>query len=315
MGPQRSLGLLGQFEELVRTDDGHIFETRNDIGLTMRTGASKLNATPAFTISYLGQVQPPLNAVVGDAGIRNDVTATAPGDVTRRVQQLTGPRNVQLPEVDPQGVGRYQTRLEVNPSTDLGVADAAGWRVNLGTFDGTWYATITADLDAAPAIAAAVSALEVGDILAISNLPVDEALDTVNCVIIGIEEQLRRARRTLKFFCVPADPYRVGIVSITSGETNVLSGHLDDDGATTVGTTAINALTLSVATPSGPLWTTTADDFPMDVVAGGQRISIASISGASSPQTFTVQTSGRRNQYPIPAGSRVVGYQPLILTQ
>ena len=70
----------------------------------------------------------------------------------------------------------------------------------------------------------------------------------------------------------------------------------------------------SVATPSGPLWTTDADDFPLDVIAGGQRVSISSISGASSPQTFTVQASGHTIVYPIPASSMVVVHQPIILT-
>lgn len=313
MGPQKPRTRLELLDEIARTDDASIFETRGGVGLTMRTGVSKLNQVPAFTISYLGQVEPPLLPVVGDAAIRNDVTAASPGGATRRVVQTAGPHNVQLPGTDPQGVGRYATRIDVNPATDDALGDAAGWRVNQGTFNGTWYAAITADLDAAPGIAAAVAALDIGDCLAIANLPVDEALETVESIIIGIEEDVLPKRRTVTFFCVPAEPYRVGKLSATSGDTDPFVGHVDTDGSTTVGVTAPGAATIAVATTSGPLWTVLADDFPFDVIAGGQRVGISAIAGAASPQTFTVQPGGRQVLYPIPAGSAVNVQQPIIL--
>lgn len=277
MGPQRSITLLAQYDELARTDDASIFETRDSMGLTMRTGASKLNQTAALTLYYQGDITPNLAPVYGDEGIRNDVTATSAIGGSRRVQQLTGPHNVQLPEDDPQGVGRYATRIDVNPETDDALADAAGWRVNVGTYAGTWYAAITADLDAAPGIADAVAALDIGDLIALTGLPVDEALEVVESIIIGIEEDVPPARRLITFYCVPADPYRVGVLAETSGDTDPILGHLDTDGSTTVGDTAAGAATVSVETPSGPLWTTDSDDFPLDVIAGGQRVSVASV--------------------------------------
>lgn len=315
MGQQRPLAILGELDEVAATDDASIFETRASAGLTMRTGASKLNQAPDFTISYLGQIRPGLRPVVGDVGIRNDVTARSPAGSTGRVERTTGPRNVKAPTLDPQGVGRYQTSIDVNPLAADALAAAAGWRVNFGTFDGTWYAEVTADLDAAPGIRAAVDALDLGDVLALSSLPVDEALDTVEGLVVGIEDDVKAGRRFVTFYCVPAQPYQVGTLAITTGETDPIVGRLETDGATTVGVTAAGAATLSVATPSGPLWTTDADDFPMDVIAGGQRVSIASIAGGASPQTFTVQAAGRRIRYPIPAGSSVIVQQPIILGQ
>lgn len=281
MGPQKPKPRLEVFDEIARTDDASIFETRDGIGLTMRTGVSKLNQAPAVTISYLGQVQPPLTPVFGDLGIRNDVTAASPGGATRRVQQLTGPRNVQLPEDDPQGVGRYQTRIDVNPQTEGALSDAAGWRVNLGTFDGNWYVVITADLDAAPEIATRVAALDIGDTLAVSELPVDEALETVELIIIGIEEDVPPKRRLVTFFCVPGVPYRVGVLAETSGDTDPFVGHLDTDGST-AGAAAAGAAALVVRTTSGPLWTQDGDDCPLDVIADMQRVSISAIGPAVS---------------------------------
>lgn len=316
MGPQRSTTRLELFDEIARTDDASIFETRDSVGLTMRTGDSKLNQAPDVTISYLGQIRPPLKPVIGDVGIRNDVTGAAPTGATARVQQLTGPRNVQLPEDDPQGVGRYATRIDVNPVASSGPADAAGWRVNHGTFDGTAYAEITADLDAAPGIAATAAALDIGDVLAISSLPVDEALETVESVIVGIKESVLSHRRLITFYCVPAAPYQVGLMAATSGDTDPFLGHLETDDSTTTSSVAVGAASFSVTTNSGPIWTISADDFPFDVVVGGQRVSISGISGGSSPQTFTVQsaaTGGKQVRYAIAAGSAVTVQQPIIL--
>lgn len=46
--------------------------------------------------------------------------------------------------------------------------------------------------------------------------------------------------------------------------------------------------TLSVATTVGPLWTTDADDFPLDVTVGGEVLTVTDVTGSSSPQAFTV---------------------------
>jgi hypothetical protein len=315
MGPQLPTTLLSQFNEIARTDDASVFETKDSIGLTMRTGASKLNQTPALSISYIAQIMPPLVPVFGDEGIRNDVTASAPTGGQVRVQQLTGPHNVELPQDDPQGVGRYQTRIDVNPATSDALRDAAGWRVHQGTFDGTWYAAITADLDAAPSLTATVAALDIGDVIELTDLPVDEALDAVQALIIGIEQDMPdKKRRTVTFFCVPADPYRVGLLAETLGDTDPFVGHLETDDSTTVGSTAPGATSFTVATNSGPRWITDSDDFPFDVIVGGQRVSITSIAGASSPQTFNVDPLGHQVVYTIPAGSAVVVQQPIILS-
>lgn len=286
MGPQRSIPLLDQYDEIALTDDASIFETRSATALSMRTGASKLNQEPALILEYRGDIYPNLVPVYGDEGIRNDVTASAPNGSSRRVQQTTGPHNTSLPENDPQGVGRYQTRIEVNPDNDNGLADAAGWRVHQGTFDGTWYAEITVDLDASPGIASAVAALDIGDVIGLAGLPVDEALDTVYSIIIGIGEDVPPARRLVTLYCVPAAPYTVGILSETSGDTDPLLGHLDTDGTETLEAITAGASSFRAGTTEGPYWTMDSDDFPLDVMVDGQRVSVSAI-GPAINDTFT----------------------------
>lgn len=316
MGPQTTAPLLDQFDEIARTDDGQIFETRAALGLTMKTGRARQNQTTALTINYLGHIAPPLVPVFGDTGLRNDVTARNPDGSSGRYVQLTGPRNVQAPGADPRGVGRYTTSVDVNVSDSARLVDAAGWRVNLGTFDGTWYLAVTVDLDAAPGLVAAVNAVEIGDTIAIANVPVEEALDTVPGVVIGISEDLPPRRRLVTFYVIPGQPYAVGVLANTVGDTAALVGHAESDGATVTSAVAAGAATFQITIPSGPLWTTTADDFPMDVLAGGQRVTLSGVAGGASPQTATVATTSGSYPvaYPILAGATLEVAQPIIAT-
>lgn len=224
MGPQGIDPLLSQLDEIARTDDASIFETKDDVSLTMRTGPSKLNQTAALTLSYRGQVQPPLRPVFGDAGIRNDVTAKNPGGSSGRVVQETGPQNVQLPEDDPQGVGRYSTDLDVNTDSDTQLADEAGWRVNLGTYDGTWYASVTVDLDAAPGLTTAVNAVDIGDVVVLTDLPIEDSIGDFHGIVVGIEDDAPPKRRLVTFYLAPGDPYMVGVLAATAGDTNPVMG-------------------------------------------------------------------------------------------
>lgn len=280
---------LGILDEIARTDDASIFETRDSVGLTMRTGASRMNQAPDLTVSYIGEVQPPLRPEYGDRGIRNDVTAIGPVGPDQRVEQATGPRNIQAPEDDSQGVGRYATRIDVNPSTVEALYNAAGWRVAVGCFDGTWYAEITVDLDAAPHLSDDVAAIDIGDVLELTDTPEDESLDSFRGLIVGIRNNTQTHRRLVTFYCIPAEPYQVGVMALTTGDTDPFVGHLETDGTVTLADIAAGATSFNVATVTGPLWTLDTDDFPFDVIIDGQRVSLSAIrSYIKDPYTRSV---------------------------
>lgn len=318
MGPQTTAAALDQLDEIARTDDARIFETRDDASaLTMRTGASLLNQTPALTLHRTAGIIPPLRPVYSDRGTRNDVTAKAPDGSSGRAVQDDGPRNVLDPTVDPEGVGRYSTGWEVNPADGSALLDAAGWRVNLGTWDATWYASVTVSLDGPyAALVAAVDAVDIGDVVRLAGLPAAESTGDVDLLVVGIGGHLPPKTREHTFYCVPAGPYRVGILAIPAGDTDPLVGYTDSDGATVAAAVAAGAATFTVAIPSGPLWSTDPDDFPQDVLVGVQRVTVSGVAGGASPQTFTVATTpgARTIAYPVPAGAPVYPYQPLIPT-
>lgn len=68
------------------------------------------------------------------------------------------------------------------------------------------------------------------------------------------------------------------------------------------------------ASSGSPLWTTNAVDFPFDVNIGGERMTVSSISGSSSPQTFAVTRAVNGVIKPQTAGTDVRLWQPMILS-
>lgn len=301
MGVQPLDTFLGILDEVARTDDASIFETRDSVGLTMRTGASRMNQDPALTVSYVGEIVPTLKPEYGDRGIRNDVTAIGSAGPDQRVEQSTGPRNVQAPEDDPLGVGRYATRLDVNPSTVEGLYNAAGWRVAIGCFDGTWYAEITVDLDAAPHLSDDVALIDIGDVLELTDTPEDESLESFRGLVVGIRNTVGTHRRTVTFYCIPAEPYQTGELATTTGDTNPFVGHLETDG--TVVLSAMSTRLIADAMEGVGAWSPFDATF-VDSTAqkhSGTRSGLMTVVG--SPSQATV----RSRSFDVTAGVAVMG--------
>jgi hypothetical protein len=303
MGPQTTDPLLRQFELIRNSQDALIFETKTALGLTMRLGPSLVNQSVALTISYIGHIQPPLLPLYGTEGIRNDVTAKNPDGSDGRAVDTSGTYGTAV-------IGRYSTSIDVDVYDNAELRNAAGWRLSQGTYTGTRYASVTLDLDAAPGLAALVEAVDIGDLVQLTQLPVEDTISNFFGIIIGIKNTLFAAgkQRKVTLFFTPADPYRIGILANTSGDTAVLVGHLETDGSTAAAAAA-GATSLTVSTPSGPLWSTTADDYPQDFLVGGQRVTVSAVTGAASPQTFTLTATPT---YAVPASSDVTVYQPIV---
>jgi hypothetical protein len=89
--------------------------------------------------------------------------------------------------------------------------------------------------------------------------------------------------------------------SATSGEDAVWIDDLtfktqapmraDTAGSQLASSATSTATSLSVSTTSGPRWIDSAahpEEFPFDIMVGGERMRVTAVSGTSSPQTFTV---------------------------
>ncbi|WP_393057746.1 hypothetical protein [Streptomyces sp. LN549] len=287
MGPQRPNTLIDLLGEAEETDGGILYERLDRAALVYRDRASLYNQRVALALNYnaKGEVPPPLEPTEDDQKIRNDVTVSRSGGSSGRVVQDTGPLSVNPP---PAGVGPYDEAVTLSLYDDTQPQQIAGWRVHLGTVDEARYPTIAVWLHAAPHLVDTVLALDIGDRLQISNPPAWLPPATIDQHIRGYTEVLDQFEWSLIFNCAPAAPWRVGVVG------DAVLGRADTDGSSLASAATSTATTLSVATTSGPVWVTTAAapaDFPFAVTIGGEQMTVTAISGASSPQTFTVTRS------------------------
>lgn len=303
MGAQVADTLVGVVRECVRTDDGLLCEPRDERALMMVTGRSRYNQDAATVFNFAAEIfAPGFVPTFDDAATRNDVTAARRNGGTARVQKLTGPMNVNDPIDDPDGVGRFDTRVDVNTATDEALVGHASWHVAKGTQPDPRYKSITVDLDAAPALIAAVDALEIGERFDVENLPAAWQVDPAELLLVGVKESYPSGagdfRRLVTLVAVPYRVFEVGIVGANDGSTDLRGAAVDTDNSTLASGVTSSATSLSVASTGGTLWTTDSNDWNparngggLYIVVGGERMRVTNITGASSPQTFTVVRS------------------------
>lgn len=290
MGPQFTETRLEQIRDVESTDMGILFETRNAPGLTYLSRTSLYNQAAQFTLNYAaGQVSPPLEPVDDDQTTRNDVTATRREGGSARFTVDEGPLSTQDP---PDGVGRYEVEVTVNPETDGFLEGIAAWIANIGTLDRARWPSVTVNLNS-PNIGSAlentIKDAEIGDLFTITGMSRAFVYDDVSLIIIGYTETITPYVHTITFNCMPAEPYTVGAWS-----TSASSGSFRwDTGGSTLNSSATSTATsMSFATATGnALWTTDSNAFPFDVNIGGERVRVTNITGSSSPQTATVTRS------------------------
>lgn len=285
LGPQRPATLLDLIEEAAETDGGILYERADRINsLEYRDRQSLYNQPVALALDYLaqGEVPPPLEPTEDDQKLRNDVTVTRTGGSSARAVLESGPLSVQPP---PAGVGPYDESLSLSLYSDNQPQGIAEWRMHLGTWDEARYPTISVWLHAAPHLIPAVLDMDIGDRLTISHPPAWLPPGLIDQHMRGYTEILGPYDWSLAMNTVPAGPWTVGVV-----EDPVL-GRADTDGSELASPVSESATSWSVAVTAGPLWLTTAtrpSEFPFSVTCGGEEVTVTAITGASSPQTFTV---------------------------
>lgn len=287
MGVQISKTLLELLQECADADFGTIFEPRHTLGIGYRDIGSLYNQTPELSLNYTGgEVAGDLIPVDDDQYISNDVTASRQLGSSYHVEQLTGPLSTQAP---PNGVGLYDGSLTLSLATDGQLPDAAGWRLHTGTVDEARYPQISINLAKAPfganALTEAALLVDGGSRIVLTGLPPWLPPDAASQIVQGYTESLEPYGHDVTFNCTPESPFEVAQL-----DSDVL-GHADTEGSQLAAGITSTATSLSVATTSGPIWTTDVTDLPIDVHVGGERMTVTAISGAASPQTFTVTRS------------------------
>lgn len=281
MGPQRIATLLANLEDCEDADHGILYEARHFFGLVYRTHESLLGQTGpefSYTDGYLtGEPFPdPDDQLVG-----NDVTATLPRGSEYRSIEETGAMSVQNP---PNGIGRYVRPVRANVANESQLADIARWNRHVGTWRNARYPSIRFDthrVQFTAAKSAEVDALDHGDYFTIPDTPAWLEPGPIEQLAQGYNERIENLTHGITFNCRPAGPYFVAVRGTEEWWRDSLASTLSSGAAS-------GATSLSVAVV-GPLWRTGATDF--NIMVSGSVKRVTNISGASSPQTFTVDAS------------------------
>jgi hypothetical protein len=286
MGPQAALPPLELLHEAAQADHGLLYESRVQLGLEYRTRVDLQNQAPALTADYSDKVFHGLPEPVDDDRFtRNDVTAKRPSSGEARAVLEAGALSTADP---PDGVGTYDTSVTVNAAGDGFLQDHAGWLLNLGTVDEARFPRLAFRLNAVPAIAATIAALDLGDLVRITDLPAWLPPDDVDALVQGTEETLASHMRDIELTTAPATPYVVAEYEAAKGDPtkyDTQGSELNEDLDTTE--TGVDVLVTQ-----GPLWTTDDDETPFDIIIGGERMTVTDVTPAISDiHTFTVTRS------------------------
>lgn len=284
MGPQSVDTLLNLLRQCEAVDQG-ILHDGLSAGLSYVARSTRENAAVALTLdATLGQVKQPLDPVDDDQRSRNQVTASRVNGSSFTYADTTGPLGTTA-------IGLYDASVAVNSETDQAAYVYAGWLVHLGTIEGYRYPRVPINLAASPELAAGWLAIRPAgriDLAGVDTYRSQFPTEDPALVLEGYSQQIDQHTWDVQANCSPQQGWRVGLLADATGSTGENLVRLASDGSTIDTAAAIGATSLSVATASGPLWTRVADDFPFDIDVAGIRVTVTGITGATSPQTFTV---------------------------
>ncbi|MGI5293275.1 hypothetical protein ACQEVF_59560 [Nonomuraea polychroma] len=285
LGAQTPGTLLDLLAECAETDGGILYEPRELLGLAYRTRESLYNQAPAVELDYEGgHLVPPLEPTDDDQQVRNDITVTRREGSSARAVLEDGPLSTQAP---PDGVGRYDEQIAINPRYDALLADHASWRLHVATVDETRYPVVSLNLaklhaDGEGALAEDIAAMDVGDLLTIDNPPAWLPPGLISQLGLGFAEFLAHFDWDVSVNCVPASPYEVAAYDV--------QGRYGPHSTVTAEALDTTETGIDITTPVGPLWSTTATGY--QIVIGGEVMTVTAVSApVGTAQTLTVTRS------------------------
>jgi hypothetical protein len=291
MGPQLPLNLIDLLNECADADLGTLYEPRGVLGLAFRTGQSLYNQTAVMQLDYQGgQISDPFKPVKDDQRTRNDITVSRPLGGSARATLDLGRMSTLSPELG--GVGRYPDTPSANVANDGLLVDVAGWLLHLGTNGETRYPGVTVNLTnqyvlADATLIKAIRSLGVDDRFDIVRPKIGQSPDNIRQLARGYVLTLGQMTYKVAINSGPESPYHIAVIEDAGSR-------YDSDASTLSAGVTSSATSWVVAVADvteGGLWTTTAGDFPFDLRCDGEVVTVTNITGATSPQTFTVTRS------------------------
>lgn len=305
-GPQLAAPLLDLLRDIEKVDQGILVDGLS-AGLLFYTRRFRESRAAAMTIDVAaGQLSGVLTPVDDDQGLLNKVMVSRPRGSTVLFENTDGPASTAA-------VGVYDGSETISVKSDDALPQYAGWLVGKGSVPGYRYPTVAIDLAANPGLVPQWLAFNPGDRLLISNpgVAVGHPVDRIEAEVLGYTQTLTRHRWFAEINCAPYLPWSVAKLAVDSADTGDFVWRLDTGGAQLAAAATAGATSLSVTTTLGPVWTTTASDCPFTAEVAGIPVTVTAVSGAASPQTFTV--TGSTVTKALPVGSPVSLYRPRVL--
>ena len=310
MGPQTTAKLTDLLFNAQDVDQGILYEPKDRIGLEYRTLSSLYNQSPKAQLDYTakhlaGDIPVPVD---DDENRINDVIVRRQGGSFARAVQEFGPRSIQAP---PDGIGVYDEELTINIELDSELQGVAYWRLGLGTLDEPRFPVVETWLQRSAItreLRNAIESLDVGDYFTVDNMPTPD-IPIIQQLVLGTTKFLQQQRWRVKLNCTPVTPYQVGTYNQTENGRYDTEYSVTSSSFTSGVDTSLTVTTILDKLP----WVTgsTAPQFPLDIMVSGVHLRVTGISGASSPQDFTVQQTPINGiEKDIPIGSEVRAYKP-----
>ncbi|TDC42096.1 hypothetical protein [Micromonospora sp. KC213] len=271
MGLQRPGTALDLYQGCEAADAGLLYEDGFGLGYLPRT--ARYNQPVALTIdAAAGELGTPFEPVDDDQMLRNKWT----------VERIDGSSAVAADEESIILQGEIEDSVTLNLASDHPLPDHAGWRLRLSTVQEPRYPAVTITLSSSRGLAAAWCACKSGSRVQVINPPEQNPPGTVDQLVVGATEVYRGRRSWRATMNVePAAPW---LVATASGPHRAAAA-----GSTLATDITAGAMSLSLtSTAAGGLWTTKASAFPLDLLIGGERVTVSAITGTSSPQAATV---------------------------
>lgn len=294
MGYQKT----GKFVDLLRqceaTDDGIMFELRDDFGLGYRCLSTLYNQDPALELDYdgnhlLNEFQPTYD----DQDVTNDVTVSRDGGSSARYEITSGRMST---SESPTGIGRYDTSETLSLFSDDDCYPQAGWRAFKGSIDEIRISKLSTGLEV-PAVDAdedlrtQILTIDLGDRLTVANPPawMGTFTDEVDQILDGYTERWDPTEHRWTYNTSPAKPYSVAKVGDGSGTGALLASATGSvDSPATSSATTFNIRTSQGDERFGGQWKTGAVDF--DIEVNGERMTVTNVAYIDGPSGMSHRT-------------------------
>ena len=278
MGPQRPANIMQLLRECEDAEDGILYEPRILRGIGFRDRRS-MYALDALELEHV-YLSDPVQPTYDDQNLVNDMTVTRDGGSSARYVLESGPMSVSQSD----GVGRYDASATLNLYQDSQPQYHAQWKVHLGTVQGARFPNLRIDLLSSnmSVVASLIKALDIGDRVDITSPPQWASHNTIQLLVLGYNEEIDETAHIITLNCAPYSPWNIGMYGVA---------RYQPDGSTLELDVTSSATSLSVLSPANGLWTTAPADLPITIVVNGERMTLTAVTGASSPQAFTVTRS------------------------